>query len=97
MLAAQELFEFGNHELGHTNSNEQETCGMDTKNIDIWEDIVCIGLLREGILLNTVDLEENKKARKKIINYFWQKQRLYFKGLFVRQTRGENGTCNPNA
>jgi hypothetical protein len=35
VLAAQELFEFGDHELGHIDSNEQETCGMDTKSIDI--------------------------------------------------------------
>ncbi len=69
MLVIQELSEFGDHELGHTNSDEEETCGMDTKNIDIWKDTTCMGLLREGILLNTVDLEESKRARKRIINY----------------------------
>jgi hypothetical protein len=56
-----------------------------------------MGLLTEGILPDTMDLEENKKVRKKIINYCWQEQRLYFKGLFVHQTRAYNGTCNPNA
>jgi hypothetical protein len=42
-----------------------------------------MGLLREGIRPNTMDLEESKRARKRIINYHWQDQRLYFKGLFV--------------
>jgi hypothetical protein len=42
-----------------------------------------MGLLREGILPDIVDLEESKKAKKKIINYCWQEQRLYFKGLFI--------------
>jgi len=42
---------------------------MDIKNIDIWEDTIYMGLLREGILPCTVDLEESKRARKRIINY----------------------------
>ncbi len=42
---------------------------MDTKDIDIWEDTTCMGLLRKGILPDTMDLEENKRARKRIINY----------------------------
>jgi hypothetical protein len=69
--------------LAHTNFDEEETCGMDTKNIEIWKDITCMGLLKEGILPDTVDLEESTRVRKKIINYHWQDQRLYFKGLFV--------------
>jgi hypothetical protein len=40
-------------------------------------------LLNAGILLDIVDLEESKKARKRIINYHLQDQRLYFKGLLV--------------
>jgi hypothetical protein len=42
-----------------------------------------MGLLREGILPDIMDLEESKRARKKITNYYWQEQRLYFKGLFM--------------
>jgi len=83
VLVAQELSKFGNHELSHTDLDEQETCGMDTKNIDIWEDIVYMGLLKKGILLNTMDFEESKRAKNRIINYCWEEQRLYFKGLFV--------------
>jgi len=69
VLAVKELFEFGDHELGHINFNEEETCWMDTKNINIWKDTTCMGLLREGILPNIMDLRESKRARKRIINY----------------------------
>jgi hypothetical protein len=30
-----------------------------------------------------VDLEKNKRARKRVSNYYWKEQRLYFKGLLV--------------
>ncbi len=56
---------------------------MDARCIDIWTDAVCLGLLREGILPDTIDLEESKRARKRVNNYCWKEQRLYFKGLFV--------------
>jgi hypothetical protein len=83
VLAAKELPKFGDHELGHIKFDEKETHGMDTRSIDIWKDATCLGLLKGDILPNTVDLEENKRARKRIINYCWKEQRLYFKGLFV--------------
>jgi hypothetical protein len=35
VLATHELFEFGDHELGHTESDEEDTRGMDTRSIDI--------------------------------------------------------------
>ncbi len=82
-MAAQELSKFGGHESNYTDFDEQETCGMHTKNIDIWEDIVCLGLLGKCMLPDIMDPEESKRARKRIINYCWQEQRLYFKGLFV--------------
>jgi hypothetical protein len=40
-------------------------------------------LLNEGILPNTTDAEENKKAKKRTINYHWHDQNIYSKGLFV--------------
>jgi hypothetical protein len=83
VLAAQELLEFGEHELGHTESGEKETCEMDTRNIDIWKDATCLSLLKGGILPDTVDLEENKRVKKRITNYCWKEERLYFKGLYV--------------
>jgi hypothetical protein len=30
-----------------------------------------------------VDLEEGKRARKRVNNYYWKGQKLYFKGLYV--------------
>jgi len=83
VLAAQELSEFGDHELCHTDSDEKETYGINTRNVDIWKDTTCLGLLKEDKLPDTVDLEGSKRARKKISNYCWKEQRLYFKGLLV--------------
>jgi hypothetical protein len=83
VLAAKELSEFGDHELSHTESDEEETRIMDTRSIDIWKNATCLGLLKEGILPDTVNLEESKRARKRITNYCWKEQRLYFKGLYV--------------
>jgi len=35
VLAIQELSEFGDHDLGHTNFDAKEKCWMDTKDSDI--------------------------------------------------------------
>jgi hypothetical protein len=83
VLAAQELSEFGEHGLGQTRSGEEETYEMDTRSIDIWKDATCLGLLKGGVLPDTIDLEESKRARKRITNYCWKEERLYFKGLYV--------------
>jgi hypothetical protein len=69
VLAAQELLEFYEHNLVHIDFDEEEKCWTDTKDIDIWKDLTCMKLLHEGILPDTIDLEENKRARKRIINY----------------------------
>jgi hypothetical protein len=34
-------------------------------------------------LLDIVEHEESKRARKRVINYCWKEQKLYFKGLLV--------------
>jgi hypothetical protein len=39
--------------------------------------------LKEGVIPDTIDLEESKRARKRANNYCWKEQRLYFKGLHV--------------
>jgi hypothetical protein len=71
VLVAQELLEFDEHDLVHTDFDEEEKCWKDTKDIDIWKDVTCMKLLHEGILSKIVDFEESKKARKRIINYHW--------------------------
>ncbi len=44
---------------------------------------VCLELLKDGALLDIVEHEESKRARKRVINYCWKEQKLYFKGLLV--------------
>ncbi len=83
VLAAQELAEFGDLEVNPTGSGEEEDYGVDMKGIDIWRDVTCLALLKEGMLPDTIDLEEGKRARKRASNYCWKEQRLYFKGLYV--------------
>jgi hypothetical protein len=39
--------------------------------------------LKEGVLFDAVDIEESKRARKRVSNYCWKEQRLYFKGLLM--------------
>jgi len=39
--------------------------------------------LKEGVLPDTVDFEESKRAKKKVSNCYWKEQRLYFKGLLM--------------
>ncbi len=63
-MAAQELSEFGDLEFGPTRYGEEENCEMDAKSIDIWRDATCLELLKEGMLSDTIDLEEGKRAKK---------------------------------
>ncbi len=82
-MAAQELSELGDREVDLTRSREEDDCGVETKRTDIWKDATCLALLREGVLPDTIDLEEGKRARKRVNNYCWKEQRLYFKELYV--------------
>ncbi len=68
-MATPELFESGEHDLISINSDEEEKCWINTKNIDIWKDENCMKLLQEGITPDIVDLEKCKKTNKRILNY----------------------------
>jgi hypothetical protein len=68
VLAIQELSKFGDHDLGHTDFDEEEKCWTNTKDIDIWKDTTCMELLSVGILLDIIDFEDSKRARKRIIS-----------------------------
>ncbi len=83
VLEALELAEAGGQALSHTESDDEDEQEMDARCIDIWTDAVCLELLREGILPDVIDLEESKRAKKRVSNYCWKEQRLYFKGLLV--------------
>jgi hypothetical protein len=69
ILEAQEQAEFRDRELSPIESDKEEDQEMDAKCINIWEDAVCLGLVKNGVLLDLVDLEESKRARKRVSNY----------------------------
>jgi len=82
-LAAQRLLEAGEHDFQSADLDEEEECGADSRSSDIWEDVSCMELLQGRALPATVDPLESKRARKRILNYQWPGQSLYFKGLLV--------------
>jgi hypothetical protein len=46
-LAAQEVFEYGEHDLISTNFDEEEKCWIDIRDSDIWKDVTCMKLYRK--------------------------------------------------
>jgi hypothetical protein len=83
VLAAQELLKYGEHDEGDAKFDEQEACEVDAESMDVWEDEVCLQLLKGGVIPDTVDPQAGKRARKKATNYCWRGNELYFKGLYV--------------
>ncbi len=83
VLAARQLLEMGEHDFQSANLDEEEECGVNSRSSDIWEDVSCMGLLQGGVLPDTVNPLESKRAKKRILNYHWQGRSLYFKGLLV--------------
>jgi hypothetical protein len=83
VLAAQELSEFGDPELSATELDEEE--GRDEKHncADIWQDMECLRLIREGTLSDALDYHECRRIRKRAGNYCWKEQKLFFKTLLV--------------
>jgi len=90
-LAAQQLFESGEHDLVPAGSNEEDEWGEDTRHQDIWEDVPCLDLLQGGMLPDTNDYVEARRARKRVVNYHWQDQSLYFKGLLIPRPEDRMG------
>jgi len=70
---------------------EEEECRTDSKGSDIWEDVSCMELLQGGLLPANVDPLESKRARKRILNYHWQGQSMYFRGLLVPKPEDRMG------
>jgi hypothetical protein len=56
VLAAQELLKYGEHDEGDAKFDKQEACDVDAESIDIWEDEVCLELLKGGVIPDTADL-----------------------------------------
>ncbi len=82
-MAAQELSEFGDPGLIPTELDEEGDHGVKHNCADIWRDVKCLMLIREGILSDAVDLDESKRIRKRASNYCWKEQKLFFKTLLV--------------
>jgi len=91
VLAAQQLFESGEHDLVPTSSDEEDEWGANSRHQDIWEDVPCLDLLQGGMLPNTVEPVEARRTRKRVLNYHWQEQSLYFKGLLVPRPEDRMG------
>jgi hypothetical protein len=91
VLVAQQLFESGEHDLVPTGSDEEDEWGANSRHQDIWEDVPCLDLLQGGMLPNTIDPVEARRTRKKVLNYHWQEQSLYFKGLLVPRPEDRMG------
>jgi hypothetical protein len=83
VLAAQQLLEAGERDPQSEDPDEEEQCEADSRSSDVWEDVNYLELLQGRVLPDTVDHLESKRARKRMLNYHWQGQSLYFKGLLV--------------
>jgi hypothetical protein len=57
------------HETNDARSRGEEAYADDVSKTDIWEDAVCMGLLKEGFIPDTVDFQESKRARKRATHY----------------------------
>ncbi len=71
------------HDFQSEGLDEEEECEADSRGSDIWEDANCLELLQGRVLPANVNHLESKRAKKRMINYHWQGQSLYFKGLLV--------------
>ncbi|CAM6063781.1 unnamed protein product [Sphagnum tenellum] len=83
VLTAQKLTESDDFELDPTEPGEEEGHKDDTRIVDIWSDAAYLTLLREGVLPNTMDVEESRRAKKRVSNYCIRSERLYFRDLYV--------------
>jgi len=83
VLATQGLLEDDGHKNNDARSGGEEVYADDTSKTDIWEDAVCMGLLKEGFIPDIVNLQEAKRAKKWAKQYCWKDEKLYFKGLYV--------------
>jgi len=83
VLAAQELSKVGGREVDLTAVVVEDKGGGEMKGTDIWLDANCLTLLKEGVLLEMIELEEARRARKRAANYCWKEQKLFFKDFYV--------------
>jgi hypothetical protein len=83
VLAAQEPSKFGDPDLSPTELDEEEGYGAKHNCDDIWQDMECLRLIREGTLSDALDYHECRRIRKRAGNYCWKEQKFFFKTLLV--------------
>jgi hypothetical protein len=76
VLAAQGLLEDDGHKNSDARSGGEEVYADDTSKTDIWEDAVCMGLLKAGFIPDAVNLQESKRAKKRAKQYCWKNEKL---------------------
>jgi hypothetical protein len=67
VLAAQGLLD--DHEISNVKSGDEEACGDNSSQTNIWEDAVCMEWLKEGFIPEGVDLLESKRVKKRAKQY----------------------------
>jgi hypothetical protein len=82
-LEAQRLLETRGHDAPSESGDEREECETGSGNSDIWGDSIYMELLQTGVLPVAVDPLESKRTRKRVLNYQWQGQSLYFRDRLV--------------
>jgi hypothetical protein len=87
VLEAQRLLEAEGQGAPSGTRDEREECEAGSRNSDIWEDSNCMELLQTGTLPVSIDPMESKRARKRILNYRWQGQSLYFRDRLVPEPK----------
>jgi hypothetical protein len=83
VLAAQKLTKSDDLELDPTEPSEEGGHEDNIKSVDIWSDATCLTLLKDGVLPDTMDVEESKRFKKRVSNYYIKGERLYFRDLYV--------------
>jgi transposase InsO family protein len=87
VLEAQRSLEAEGQGAPSGTGDEKEECEARSRNSDIWEDSNCMELLQTGTFLISIDPMESKRARKRILNYRWQEQSLYFRDRLVPEPK----------
>ncbi len=59
----------GGHEVEDARFGDEKNSAEDSSKTDIWEDEICLGLLKEGVIPDIVDLQASKRARKRATDY----------------------------
>ncbi len=80
-----------------TEFDDEEDQEIDVRCIDISKDAVCLGLLKEGVLPDTVDLEESKEGQKEGEQLLLEGAEALLQGVTCAQAGGKDIPGESNA